>query len=116
MRERSNPLTLVHPAMITAGSVLFTTFVSPVFETVPIFVMVPVFAVVAAFTVILASVAPDAIVTEVVQAKEFVGIFAVQVHGDTFGTERSVTHAGSVSVTVVSPVAVSGPSFFTWSV
>ena len=102
--------------MITAGSVLLAKFVSPVFETVPMFVMVPVFVVVAAFTVILASVAHDAIVTEVVQANEFVGIFAVQVHGDTFGTERSVTHTGRVSITVVSHVAVSGPSFFTWSV
>ena len=116
MRERSNPLTLAHPAMITAGSVLFTRFVSPVFETVPIFVMLPVFAVVIAFTVISASVAPDAIVTEVVQAKEFAGTFAIQFHGDTFETETSFTQAGRVSVTVVSPVAVSGPSFFIWSV
>lgn len=49
----------------------------------------------------------------VVQLNEFPGILAVQVHGAIFGTDTSVTPAGSVSETVVVPVDVVGHSFLT---
>jgi hypothetical protein len=101
--------------VITAGSVLLTGFVSPELPTTPVLVNAPVLLVVVAFTVIPERVTPDAIVALVVQANEFAGRFAIHVHGAIFGTERSVTPAGRVSVTVVNPVAVSGHSFLTWS-
>jgi hypothetical protein len=102
--------------LITAGSVLFAGFVSPRFDTVPIFVIVPVFVRVFAFTVIVERVVPDEILALVVQENELVAITALHVHGATFGTDTSVVHAGRVSVTVVTPVAVAGHSFRTTSV
>ena len=101
--------------MITATSVLFAGLVSPGLATTPMLVNVPVLVVVVAFTVIPERVTPDAIVALVIQENEFAGRFVVHIHGATFGTERSITPAGRVSVTVVSPVAVTGLSFFTWS-
>ncbi len=113
--ERSNPGATGGHTVITAGSVLLTGLVSPTLATTPILVNVPVLLVVVAFTVIPGRSAPEAIVALVIQANEFAGRFAIHVHGATLGTERSVTPAGRVSFMVVVPVAVSGPSFLTWS-
>lgn len=79
--------------------------------TFPIFVIVPVALVVRALTVIVGYVAPDAIGELVVQLNELVATLVLHVHGATFGTVARITHTGRVSVTVVIPVEVIGPSF-----